>query len=71
MRIEIRQGFCKPDGELLAVVDRPHWRRLSRARKAELVHVMVQACANHGARSVEAWLAAPRGQMQHIIGYWP
>jgi hypothetical protein len=29
VEIEIRAGFCDPDGELVAVLDRPDWQRVN------------------------------------------
>jgi hypothetical protein len=70
MRIEIRCGFADPDGKLLAVLDRPDWKRIGARRKRELVDELVRVCAESGARPVEAWRAGQRG-MHEIVGYWP
>jgi hypothetical protein len=71
MRIEIRRGFADADGELLAVLDRPGWQRITPRRTRQLVDELMRVCAASRAREVEAWHAAPRGRMRHIIGYWP
>ena len=44
MEIEIRAGFCDPDGELLAVPERSDWRRIGIQRRGEIVDEMVRVC---------------------------
>ena len=70
MRIELRSGFCDPDGELLAALDRPEWERISRQRKGDIVGEMIQLCEELGLWDVEAWRRDRAGEPQHIIGYW-
>jgi hypothetical protein len=70
MLIQLRTGFCDPEGELLRVLDRPGWRRLSRRRKAEVVDELVQVCEDRGLWEAEAWLPRPGSDPRHIIGYW-
>jgi hypothetical protein len=68
MLIELRTGFCDPEGELLRVLDRPAWRRLSRPRVGEVVDELVRVCEEHGLWEAEAWLTRPGTRPRHIIG---
>jgi len=67
MRIELRSGFCDPDGELLATLDRPEWERISRQRKGDIVGEMIRLCEELGLWDVEAWRRNAAGEPQHII----
>ena len=51
MEIEIRAGFCDPDGELLAVLERSGWRRITAQRRGEIVGEMVRVCERPSAGS--------------------
>jgi hypothetical protein len=68
--IEIRAGFCDPDGELLVLLDRPNWQRMNLRRRGEIVDEMVRVCEQRGVADVEAWRRAGDGSLQHVIGYW-
>jgi hypothetical protein len=70
VEIEIRAGFCDPDGELVAVLDRPDWQRVNIGRKGEIVDEMVRVCEQRGLWEVEAWRRGRDGSPQHLIGYW-
>jgi hypothetical protein len=70
VRIELRTGFCDPDGELLATLDRPDWQRISHERKGEIVDEMVRQCKEPALWEVEAWRRNRAGRPHHIIGYW-
>jgi hypothetical protein len=70
MLVELRSGFCDPDGELLGVLDRPSWRRLSRGRRSEIVGELERVCEERGLWEVEAWRRARGEKPRHIIGYW-
>jgi hypothetical protein len=48
MLIELRSGFCDPDGELLGVLDRPGWRRVTHRRKGEVVDELVESARSGG-----------------------
>ena len=70
MVIELRSGFCDPDGELLGVVERPGWRRVTGGRRREVVDELVRVCEERGLWEAEAWVQRPSGPPRHIIGYW-
>ena len=55
VEIEIRVGFCDPDGELLAVLERSDWRRISIQRRGEIVDEMVRVCDETERGIAEAW----------------
>lgn len=69
MEIEIRAGFCDPDGELLAVLEHSDWRRVSIQRRGENVHDMVRVCDESRARDrrgvakARRRLSAARGRL--------
>jgi hypothetical protein len=69
VEIEIRAGFCDPDGELVAVLDRPDWQRVNIGRKGEIVDEMVGVCEQRGLWELEAWRRGRDGSPQHLIGY--
>ena len=64
------RGFCDPDGELVAVLDRPEWQRVDIGRKDEIVDEMVRVCEQRGLCEVEAWRRGGDGSPQQLIGYW-
>jgi hypothetical protein len=70
VEIEIRAGFCAPDGELLALLDRPDWQRISFQRRGEIVREMVRVCDELERRCVEAWRRDAEGASRQVIGYW-
>jgi len=70
MLIELRSGFCDPAGELLGVLDRPGWQRLTQARKREVVDALARACEERGLWEAEAWSPRSSSEPRHVIGYW-
>jgi hypothetical protein len=68
--IELRRGFCDPDGELLGVLDRPGWRRVTNRRKGEVVDELVRVCEQRGLWEADAWLRPVGAPPRHVIGYW-
>jgi hypothetical protein len=42
--IEVRAGFCDLDGELLAVVERAGWRRITAQRRGEIAGEVARVC---------------------------
>jgi hypothetical protein len=46
--------LCDPDGELLAVMDRPGWQRISVRRMREIGEELVSVCEGHGLWEAEA-----------------
>jgi hypothetical protein len=70
VEIEIRAGFRAPDGELLALLNRPDWQRMSFQRRGEIVREMVRVCDELERPCVEAWRRNAQGAAQHVIGYW-
>jgi hypothetical protein len=70
MVIELRSGFCDPDGELVGVVERPGWRRVTGGRRREVVDELVGVCEARGLWEAEAWLTRRGSRPRHIIGYW-
>ena len=69
MEIEIRAGFCDPDGELLAVLERSDWRRISIQRRGEIVDEMVRVCDETERENAEAWRRRDDGP-RFVVGYW-
>jgi hypothetical protein len=69
VEIEIRIGFCDPDGELIAVLDRPEWQRVDFRRRGETDDIM-RVCEQRGLWAVEAWRRGRDGSTHHVIGYW-
>ena len=70
MEIEIRAGFCDPDGELLAVLERPDWRRVSIQRRDKIVYEMVRGCDERERSEAEARRRRDNRPTQFVIGYW-
>lgn len=70
MVIELRSGFCDPEGELVGVVERPGWRRVTGRRRSEVVDQLVRVCEERGLWEAEAWVQRPGALPRHIIGYW-
>ena len=70
VEIEIRAGFCDPEGELLAVLERSGWRRISNRRRGEIVHEMVRVCDETEHGIAEAWRARDDGSPRLVVGYW-
>ncbi len=70
VEIEIRAGFCDPDGELLAVLERSDWRRISIQRRGEIVDEMVRVCDETERGNAEAWRRRDDGSPRLVVGYW-
>jgi hypothetical protein len=70
VEIEIRAGFCDPDGEVLAVLERSDWRRISIQRRGEIVDEMVRVCDETEHGIVEALQRRDDGSPRLVIGYW-
>lgn len=70
VRIELRTGFCDPDAELVDVLDRPGWQRMTFRQRGEVVDEMVRMREERGLWELEAWLRDPGREPRHIIGYW-
>jgi hypothetical protein len=70
MLIELRTGFCDPDGELVGVLERPAWRRITRSRQREVVDELVRVCEERGLWEADAWVQPAGVRPRHIIGYW-
>jgi len=70
VEIEIRAGFCDPDGEVLAVLERSDWRRISIQRRGEIVDEMVRVCDETERENAEAWRRWNDGSPRFVVGYW-
>jgi hypothetical protein len=70
VEIEIRAGFCAPDGELLAVLERSDWQRITARRRGEIVDEMVRVCDETEHGIAEAWRRRDDGSPRLVIGYW-
>ena len=70
VEIEIRAGFCDPDGELLALLERSDWHRISIQRRGEIVDEMVRVCDETKRRNAEAWRKRDDGSPRLVVGYW-
>jgi hypothetical protein len=70
VEIEIRAGFCDPDGELLAVRERSDWRRISVQRRGEIVDEVARVCDENKCGNAEAWRRRDDGSPRLVVGYW-
>lgn len=70
MEIEIRASLCDPDVELLAVLERSGWRRITARRRGEIVHEMVRVCDETERGTAEAWRGRDDGSPRLVVGYW-
>jgi hypothetical protein len=70
VEIEIRAGFCDPDGELLAVLERSGWSRISIQRRSEIVREMARVCDETENGNAEAWRRRDDGAPRLVVGYW-
>ena len=68
VEIEIRAGFFDPDGELLAVLERSGWRRITAQRRGEVAGEMLRVCETTDVGIAEAWQRRP-DQPRFVIGY--
>lgn len=70
VEIEIRAGFCDPDGELLAVLERSGWRRITARRRGEIADEIVRVCDQTERGTAEAWRRRDDGSPWLVVGYW-
>ncbi|MGO9819533.1 MAG: hypothetical protein ACLPTJ_02630 [Solirubrobacteraceae bacterium] len=68
VEIEIRAGFCDPGGELLAVLDRSGWQRITAWRRGEIADEIVRVCEATERGIAEAWQRRPSSP-RFMIGY--
>ncbi len=68
MEIEIRAGLCDPDGELLAVLERSSWQRITARRMGEIADEIARVCEAAEREIAEAWQRRP-GAPRFVIGY--
>ena len=68
MEIEIRAGFCDPGGELLAVLVRSSWQRITARRRGEIADEIVRVCEAAERGIAEAWQRRPDSP-RFVIGY--
>lgn len=68
VEIEIRAGFCDQDGELLAVLERPGWRRVTARRRDEIAGEMLRVCETTDVGIAEAWQRRA-DQLRFVVGY--
>ena len=68
VEIEIRAGFCDPNGELLAVLERSGWQRITARRRGEIADEMVRVCEAAAVGIAEAWQRRPDSP-RFVIGY--
>ena len=68
VEIEIRAGIFDPDGELLAVLKRSGWRRITAQQRGEVAGEMLRACDTTDVGIAEAWQSRP-GQPRFAICY--
>ena len=59
MDIEIRAGFCDRDGELLGVLERSDWRRITAQRRGEVAGEILRVCETTDVGTAEAWQRRP------------
>ena len=69
MEIEIRAGFCDPDGELLAVLERSDWRRITARRWGEIAGELLRVCEAAAVGIAEAWQRRDPGPPRLVVGY--
>lgn len=68
VEIEIRAGFCDSDGELLAVLERSHRRRIKARRRGEIAGEMPRVCEATAVGIAEAWQRRPDSP-RFVVGY--
>jgi hypothetical protein len=69
VEIEIRAGFCDPDGELLAVLERSGWRRITAQRRGEIAGELLRVCEAAAVGIAEAWQRRDPGPPRLVVGY--
>jgi len=70
VEIEIRAGFCDPDGgQLLAVLERSGWRRITAQRRGEIASELVRVCEAAAVGIAEAWQRRDPGPPRLVVGY--
>ncbi len=69
MEIEIRAGFCDPYAELLAVLERSDWRRMTAQRRGEIAGEMVRVCEAAERGIAEAWQRRNPHSPRLVVGY--
>jgi hypothetical protein len=69
VEIEIRAGFCDPDGELLAVLERSGWRRITAQRRGEIAGELLRVCEAAPVGIAEAWQRRDPGPPRLVVGY--
>jgi hypothetical protein len=69
VEIEIRAGFCDPDGELLAVLERSGWRRITARRRGEIADEIVRVCETAERGIAEAWQRRDTNPSRLVVGY--
>jgi hypothetical protein len=69
VEIEIRAGFCDPDGELLAVLERSGWRRITARRRGEIASELLRICEAAAVGIAEAWQRRDPGPPRLVVGY--
>ena len=70
VEIEIQPGFCDPDGERLAVLERSDWRRISIQRRGDIVREMVRVCDETEGGTAEARRRRDDGSPRPVVGHW-
>jgi hypothetical protein len=68
--MEIRVGLCDPNGELLALLERSDWQRISIQRRGEIVHEMVRVCDETKRGNAETSRRRDDGSPRLVVGYW-
>lgn len=69
MEIEIRAGFCDPEGEPLAKLGRSGWRRMTAQRRSETAGEVVRVCETATVGIAEAWQRRDPGPPRLVFGY--
>jgi hypothetical protein len=68
VEIEIRAGFCDPDGGLLAELERSNWQRITARRRGQIADEIARVCEAEEREIAEAWQRRP-GSPRFVIGY--
>ena len=70
MEIEIRAGFCDPDGEVRAVLERSDGGASACNEGGEIVDEMVRVCDETERENAEVWRRRDDGSPRFVVGYW-